>query len=407
MSVYKHLGTRRIINCFDTYTLLGGHIMWDEVRIARDEADRSFAWIWDLEKKAGERIATLLGVEAAYVPVGVYAGMAQCIAALMVGTDKAKMMRLPSTRGMKNEVVIQKCLRDFQYDRSITVTGARIVEAGDEKKGCSLQDLEGAITSKTVAIHFMAHGPTGSYASRDCKWVPFEELLDIGAKHGVPVLVDAAFQCYPVGEFRKYVTAGADAALYSCKYFGGPNTAGLLLGKKSLIEAVALHSFIGQEGANLGNKFLSAAERGAYSSLFRGCKQDRASIVGAVVGLEKYLAVIEDVERNVLGPARQRANYFMKAFSGIPDVDLGIVDCTSPGVDPLKVAVKLTLRGKSSEQLRAIREKLMDGDPEIWVDANDDSLFINITSFRGLMMFDEEDKIVIAQNIAKALRDYQ
>jgi L-seryl-tRNA(Ser) seleniumtransferase len=321
----------------------------------------------------------------------------------MAGVDPEKMKQLPYTKGMKDEVVFQKCLRDFQYDRSITITGAKIVEVGDEKEGCTPGQIEDAITDKTVAIHYMSHGPTGNYASKDCKWVPVEEVLSIGKRHKVPVLVDAAFQCYPLEGFRKYTAMGADAALYSCKYFGGPNTAGILVGKKYLIEAVALHSFIGQEGASRGREFLSEAQRGAYSSLFRGYKQDRASIVGAVVALEKYLKVMKNPERNVLAPARDRANYLMKAFEGIPDVEVGILDASTGGIDPLKIALKVTLSKKTPQEVKDIRSQLMEGDPEIWVEIKDNNLIINITSFKGLMMFDQEDKKTVADRIRKIL----
>jgi seryl-tRNA(Sec) selenium transferase len=403
LGIYQELGVRRIINCFDTYTLLGGHILWDEVRNARDEADKSFAWIWDMQQKAGTRIAELLGAEGAYVPVGVYAGMAQCVAALMAGVDPEKMRQLPNTEGMKNEVIVQKCLRDFQYDRSITITGAKVVEVGDEKKGCTARQIKDAITDETVAIHYMAHGPTGSYASKECEWVPINEVISIGKRHNVPVLVDAAFQCYPLDGFRKYTAMGADAAIYSCKYFGGPNTAGILVGKKPLILAVALHSFIGQEGASHGNQFLSVAEKGIYGSLFRGCKQDRGSILGAVVALEKYMKVMEDPERNVLVPARDRAKFLMEAFESIPNIELMILDASTEGIDPLKIALKVAFKKKTPEEAKAIRSELMDGNPEIWVETERNSLVINITSFRGLMMFNEEDLKIVADRIKKIL----
>jgi L-seryl-tRNA(Ser) seleniumtransferase len=403
MGIYKELGIKRIINCFDTYTLLGGHIIWEEARTAREEADSNFAWIWDIQRKAGKRVAELLGSEAAFVPVGVYTGMSECVAALMAGTDPKKMRQLPDTAGMKNEVIVQKCLRDFQYDHSVEVTGAKLVEVGDEKKGCTAKQIEDAITSKTVAIHYMSHGTTGSYASKGCKWVPVEEVVKIGKRHKVPVLVDAAVQCYPLDGFRKYTAAGADAALYSSKYFGGPNTAGILVGKKYLVDMVALHSFIGQEGASHGKEFLSEAQRGLYGSLFRGCKQDRASIVAAIAALEKYLKVMEDPERNVLTPARKTAEYFMKQFKDVPDIEMRVMDANMEGVDPLKIALQVTLKRGTPDDAKRIRGELMEGDPEIWVEASKNSIVINITSFRGLMMFGEEDKKTIIDKVRKAL----
>lgn len=404
MGIYKELGIKRIINAFDTYTLLGGHTLAEEVIQARDEADREFAWIWDIQMKAGKRVAELTGAEAAFIPVGVYAGLGQIFAALMAGTDPKKMRKLPDTSWTKNEVIIQKCLRDFQYDHSIEVVGAKIKEVGDEKVGCTAKQIEDAINEKTLAIHYMSHGFTGSFASRSAHVVPIEEVIKIGKKHKVPVIVDAAFQCYPLDGFKKFVELGADAALYSCKYFGGPNTAGLMLGKKKLIEVAAMHSFIGQEGGPDGNKFLSEADRGSYGSLFRGCKQDRASIVGAVVALEKFMKTMRDPERNVLKPARARAEYFKEQFKDIPNVEMKVIDANTPNTDLLKIALQLKLNNKTPREVLAIRQNLQSGDPSIWVEAMENSLVINITSFRGLMMFNEEDTKIVAKEIKKVLK---
>lgn len=404
MGIYNDLGIKRIINAFDTYTLLGGHTLAEEVIQARDEADREFAWIWDIQMRASKRVAELTGAEAAFIPVGVYAGLGQCFAALMTGIDPKKMRKLPDTSEMKNEVIVQKCLRDFQYDHSIEVVGAKIKEVGDEKKGCTSKQIEDAIDDKTLAIHYMSHGFTGSFTAKNAQIVPIEEVIKIGKKNGIPVIVDAAFQCYPLDGFKKYVAMGADAALYSCKYFGGPNTAGLMLGKKYLIEAAAMHSFIGQEGGPNGNEFLSEAERGSKGSLFRGCKQDRGSIVGAVVALEKYIKIMQDPQKNVLQPAKVRADYFMKQFKDIPGIEMKIIDASMPEVDLLKIALQITLKNKTPKENLAIRHELMSGDPEIWVEAKDNCLIINITSFRGLMMFSESDTQIVAKRIKTILK---
>ena len=51
MGIYRKLGVTRVINCFGTYTLVGGSTLSDDVRDAMDEADRNFAWLWELEEK--------------------------------------------------------------------------------------------------------------------------------------------------------------------------------------------------------------------------------------------------------------------------------------------------------------------------------------------------------------------
>jgi L-seryl-tRNA(Ser) seleniumtransferase len=134
---YEELGVKRVINCFGTYTFIGGATLSESVRAAMEETDSNFAWMLELEDKAGERIAELTGAEAAFVAPGVFAALSMSAAACMAGRDQEKMSRLPDTSGMKNEIIIQRCLRDFKYDRSMTIAGGKLIEAGDEFVGCT------------------------------------------------------------------------------------------------------------------------------------------------------------------------------------------------------------------------------------------------------------------------------
>jgi len=400
--MYKKLGVTRVINCFGTYTLIGGHILSEEVRSAMEEADKNFAWLWELEEKAGKRVAELTGAEAAFITPGAFAALTLSAAACMAGRDPEKMRRLPDTTGMKNEIIIQRPLRDFKYDRSMTVAGGKLVEVGDEHAGCIPEQIEEAISEKTAAIHYMAHGTTGSFASENCTIVPIEEVIKIGHRHGVPIIVDAAFQCYPLDGFSKYVAMGADLVAYSCKYFGGPNTAGLLLGRKDLIDAVALHSFVGQEGGPGGKVLLGATEGEFHGSVFRGYKMDRSSIVGAVAALEMYMATDH---MKTLQTARDKSSYLMKALEDVPDIKIAVIDARTKGVDPLRISLQITLEEKTPEETYEIVRELMTDDPAIWVGSRGNSLLINITSFRGLMLLVDGDEKIIADRLKSILCD--
>ena len=396
-SKYKALGVRRIINCFDTYTLLGGAILPEEVRAAMAEADKSYAWMWELNERAGKRVAELTGAEAALVTPGAFAALAMSAAVCMAGKDPEKMRQLPDSSEMKNEFIIQRCLRDFQYDRSMTVAGGRLVEVGDEHSGCTSEQIESAIGEKTAAIHYFAHGTTGSFASENCNIVPVEEVFSIARRHNVPFLVDAAFQCYPLDGLSKYAAMGADAVAYSCKYFGGPNTAGLLLGKKELVESVALHSFIGQEGGPKGKEIIRGADLRFYSSVFRGYKQDRSLIAGAVAALERHMDLMKDPEK-ALQPARKRLDFLVRELEGIPDVKIEAFD-SRDRVDPLQIGLQITLLNKTTEDTSKIVTELVNGDPEIWLGSSGNSLILNVTSFRGLDLFCDGDEKIIADSL--------
>ena len=69
-SVYEALGVKQVINATGTVTILGGSIMPPEVVAAWADASRHFVNLSDLQDRVGERIAKLIGVEAAMVTTG-------------------------------------------------------------------------------------------------------------------------------------------------------------------------------------------------------------------------------------------------------------------------------------------------------------------------------------------------
>src|SRR5439155_6716441 len=81
-SVYESLGVKHVINATGTVTNLGGSVMPPEVVAAWADAARHFVNLLDLQNKVGERIARLIGVEAALVTTG-------AAGALLLGTAAA------------------------------------------------------------------------------------------------------------------------------------------------------------------------------------------------------------------------------------------------------------------------------------------------------------------------------
>jgi len=399
MSFYRKLGIKRVINCYGTYTLIGGHTFSDKVRAAIDEADRTFAWLWEIEEKAGKRICELTGAEAGFVTPGVFAALSMGAAACMAGTDPDLMSKLPNTEGMRNEFIIQRPLRDFKYDRSMTVAGGKLVQVGSKHTGCTVEELEAAITEKTAGFHYMAHGLTGSFASKDAAIVPFEDLIELAHRHGLPVIVDAAFQCYPKDGLTRYVEKGADLVAYSCKYFGGPNTAGIVLGKKELIEKVALHSFVGQEGGPGGQLFMEAEPDRLHGSVFRGYKMDRSSIMGAVASLEEHL---ETDYEEIFREARVKAALMDSEFEKIPGVKTKLYDTGEVPEEPGRISLHLVLE-RTPDEIDEMVRNMMQGDTPIWTSREGNDLVVNITSFRGLMLAEERDTKTIIARITDAL----
>jgi D-glucosaminate-6-phosphate ammonia-lyase len=243
MDVYDDLKVRKIINGSATLTALGGSRMPGEVLEAMVEASRHFVDIDDLQTKVGERIASWTHNEAAYVSCGAAAGLVLSTAACITGLDPEKRARLPFTDGMKNEIIVHKVGR-VGYDFAIRQAGGKLVEIGTAQ-GTTEDDLEAAINGQTAAIYYF-------YNINQMKGqVPLEQGIEIARRHNIPLVVDAAAQLPPVENLWRFTQMGADLALFSGgKGLCGPQSSGLILGRKDLIQACAFNAcprpFIGR-----------------------------------------------------------------------------------------------------------------------------------------------------------------
>ena len=226
---FKELGVRPVINAAGTYTMLTGSLMPPEVRRAWEYGARQYCRLDELHDAVGARIAALIGCEAAMVTAGAASALTLGTAACMTGTNRDFIRRLPDTAGMKTEVIIQKRHR-FGYDHAVRNCGIRFVEVETR------EDLERALNERTVMMLFLnANDPIGLIKSA--------EFAELGKKHRVPTFTDAAADVPPVENLTKYLKQGFDLVTFSGgKGLCGPQSAGLLLGRKDLIQAARLNT---------------------------------------------------------------------------------------------------------------------------------------------------------------------
>ncbi len=382
--MYKELGVRRVINGQFPVSRLGGSVLPKEVLDAMIEPTGNWCSIWELEERAGDAIARICGAQAAHVTSGAYAGLVLSAAACIAGRDPAKMRRLPDTTGMKNEIIVQRNLRlghsgqVGMYDRSMEIPGGKLVQIGPEVGGAEPEDLETAIGEKTAAIHFAV--PEYPESRKDI--IPLEEVIEIGHRHGVPIIVDAAGQTYPVYLLSKFAKMGADLVCYAAKYIQGANSAGWVCGRKDLIETVALHSFIGQEAGG------RSPRPGFYKSVGRGYKLDRQEIVGTLVALQRWVKMDHRKER--IEPAQKRIRYMQDALKTLPNLEFSVFpDTLVEGIGYHQLGLRITFEGRTAAEIAEMNDVLRDGDPSIWLYAHENSLLVN-----ALFLADGDEKIV-------------
>jgi L-seryl-tRNA(Ser) seleniumtransferase len=226
-SVYTRVGVRPFINCTATYTINGGTLTLPEVKAAMDAAGRHSVNLDELMDKVGERIATLLGAEAALVSAGCAAALVHATSACVTGGDPEKMQQLPRMDGLRSEVIMPKQSRN-QYDHAIRSVGVRLVEVDTR------EEFFAALGRNTAMVAVLG---TGEAKGK----MRLEEIAGAAHKLGVPVLVDAAAEL-PLKP-NPYLSRGADLVGYSGgKIIRGPQCAGLLMGRKDLIRAAWINS---------------------------------------------------------------------------------------------------------------------------------------------------------------------
>jgi L-seryl-tRNA(Ser) seleniumtransferase len=151
-----------------------------------------------------------------------FAGTCACVA----GADPEKMALLPDTTGLKNEVLVPKGHRHI-YDRAIWMAGVTMIEVE------SLPAMEAAINDSTALISVLGE-------ILDQSEISLEDMIGLGKKRGIPIMVDAAAERPDVPD--RYIKEGADLVAYSGgKCLRGPQGAGILLGRKDLVKAAFLN----------------------------------------------------------------------------------------------------------------------------------------------------------------------
>lgn len=360
---FKELGIKPFINAAGTYTTLTASLMVPEAVQAIEYASKTFVRLIDLHDAVGKRIAELIGCEAAMVTSGAAGALTSGTAACMTGSNQEFIRRLPDTTGMKTEVIIQKSHR-YGYDHAVRNCGIKFVEIETR------EEMERAIGPNTVmALFFNANDPVGRIGAA--------EFVEVCKKHSIPSFNDAAADALPVENLWKYTKMGFDLVTFSGgKGIRGPQSAGLLLGRKDLIEAARLNS-------------------SPYSdSIGRGMKVNKEELLAMMVAVEVYLKKDHAVEGREF---ERRAKMVMDAVTGVPSVstEVKIPEIANhvPHVHIKWDAAKLGISVKEAV------EKLRNGEPSIEVvPGSREELVI------GVWMLQPGEAQVVARRVREVLR---
>jgi len=362
---FKELGIRTFINAAGTYTSMTGSLMPKEVIDAINYGSLEYVNLDELQDKVGERIAELLECEYATVSSGCFGAMSIAMAGVMSGKDPKKIKQLPDTTGLRNEVILQES-HTIGYAQALTNVGAKLVKVK------TAEELENAINEKTAMLWFLnANTDRG-----DIKW---EEFVSLGKKHNIPTFIDCAADVPPVDNLFKFTRIGFDMVAFSGgKGLRGPQSAGLLLGKKEYIEAARLHT--PPRGETIG----------------RGMKVNKEEVLGMLAALELYLSKDHQAEWKMWEDQIDLISESAKSVSGVETTIH--VPPHANHVPSLKIRWDQSKVNISPNNVRKI---LREGSPSIETVGNKNE--IGITTW---MMVPGQEKIV-AKKIKKILKSHK
>jgi L-seryl-tRNA(Ser) seleniumtransferase len=227
--VYRSIGVRPLVNGRGTYTIISGSLMLPEVRAAIDAAARHYVHLDELADAIGARLAELTKAEWGLVTSGCSAALTHATAACVAGGNPDLHVRIPDLHGFpKDEAIIPKHSRNV-YDAAVRAVGARVVEVA------TAEELQAAFGPRTALVYILA-GPKADEGPLSTK-----AICGVANARGVPVLVDAAAEVLTIPNV--HLQNGANLVAYSGgKCLRGPQSAGLLLGRKDLVQAAWVHS---------------------------------------------------------------------------------------------------------------------------------------------------------------------
>jgi len=357
------LGVRPHLGAHEHITTLGGCRMPPEVMQAMAEANDYFVDMHELNAAAGRRVAEIMGAEAALVTSGGFSGMMLGAAACLTGADPERAEALPHPTWPKRQCLIQAS-QSFSYDHAYKAAGMDLVYVETREELRNRIDDRTAMLATLSAVErgFPIAPPKPHERTQppDPSVIMPEEFIEIGKEMGVPVLVDMASDLPPWENLRKYTSAGADLVVISGgKGILGPQSTGILGGRRDLIEAATLNA-------------------SPNDGVGRGMKVGKEEIVALVVALERAIALDQEA---VMEGWNARAMWLSDQLQGIEGLQAEF-KLNTAGYGDVDLSWDESVIPLSAEE---VKRQLKDGRPSVVYDG---------TSVRTRLLREGEERLV-------------
>jgi L-seryl-tRNA(Ser) seleniumtransferase len=292
--IFSGLRLRHVINASGTETPFGASPVRREAIDAVAAIAPNSVMMSELQSAASEAIARTVGSEAGCITGCTAGSIAIAVAACMTGRDLGRVEQLPDTTGMKNEVILQKG-HEVTYGQNVSqnarLAGASVVEIGAATQ-CGVYQLRHAINDRTAASLYVV-----SHLTVQNRLIDLETFCATCHEHAVPVIVDAASMADP----QRYLSSGADLVLFSAHKAFSSITAGVIAGRRDLVQACMY------QGHGIG----------------RAMKAGKEAVAAAIAALDAWAADDRQARQAALQARLERATARLAGIAGLTVVPHG------------------------------------------------------------------------------------
>lgn len=251
-NLFTRIGVRPMINGHGTYTIISGSCSLPEVKQAMYDASFYFVHLDEMMNGIGAQLAELTGAEWGITTTGCAAAICLATIACVAGTDIEQCQALPYIK-KRNQVIIPSHSRN-PYDIGVRMSGVEVIEVDTP------EEFRAKLSARTAMVYILS-GPETTAPGP----MSIASLCAIANEKNVPVFVDAAAE-EPIKP-NIHLAAGASLVGYSGgKCMRGPQSSGLLIGKKDLCKAA----------------YYQAAPHHCYGRALKCSKEEAMGLLAAV-----------------------------------------------------------------------------------------------------------------------------
>ena len=291
MSIYERFNVPTVINACGSVTRLGGARMPADVLDAFVGAAGEAVSLEELQGAASRSIAKWTTAEAGLVTSGAAAALTLGAAAIICRDNLARIERLPECRGCRHHFVVARDHRSG-YDHAVRATGARLTEVGFNEivsgagvRSTEVWEYEAAFNERTAGVLYVMRSDARPH---------LREVAAAAHRAMLPVIVDAAGELPPRSNLHQFIDDGADLVAFSGgKAVRGPQSTGILCGRRELIESAAMQMLDMDDHYELWEPPATFIDKTRWPALprhgiGRAMKVSKEEIVALLVALEQF-----------------------------------------------------------------------------------------------------------------------